>query len=641
MGNEGFRLHSDYPRLIAGAHRRRVTPMGAPALVRHLVFWKPPDQPGASEALEDPDAQAETEIAATSAQPTKEQAASMARRRALGFDQAIALVYHRLKLSARGRYPTIASIVPNSIVDGTDLILLFESAADGIGVLQPVPAGWEADSYRTIAIEFRWRHLPVTLSFELHTEFMTITSIIDISRDTDRIDLKQSKSYATARSIVTGLTDLADQATLGQLSKDRSCKPFHRQLYIDVWEEFEQALLSPLHGEGQTSIGAKIVDFRGLVLGAGKEPGSFAPPFKRAAGVGDQEMGPTRDPACSENGLAKIWPLLTCELSRGTEFTVSSILGGCAYFATALGDQSAVKTEAHRHPIYYFIYEDTFSPAQLGRLIYRLHRAGTSRIAAAMHYWRIRAVSERLARVDDLLDRQLGSRGSVWQRTGPGRTGGDGEYEINRRYFEVEKRLLRIARLDFDGPLDYRIERSRYYANQFERVAKSLRVDRVGGYQPYIEFVHQRFGPVFDDIDRIGTRYARVQQKRSLLYRRMQISETIRQENAIGESTKAIEKFQDLADIALSCVLGPYYLAYILANALGGWIDPQALWISALVFGISMGMAISLRLPFRIRYLYATAIATIALGAASYMAAIAPRTPAAAVESPPTVQVPH
>ena len=83
--DEDFWTHEDYPKLVAGAHRRRVTPIDSPALTRHLVFWYPLVPKIDAVTLESTEASDDLE-----------------ERRAEAFDQAIAAVHDKLRSLGNG-----------------------------------------------------------------------------------------------------------------------------------------------------------------------------------------------------------------------------------------------------------------------------------------------------------------------------------------------------------------------------------------------------------------------------------------------------------------------------------------------------------------------------------------------------------
>jgi hypothetical protein len=224
-------------------------------------------------------------------------------------------------------------------------------------------------------------------------------------------------------------------------------------------------------------------------------------------------------------------------------------------------------------PLCYLVLEDTLNTWQLGRLIYRMHRAGTARVAAMMHFDQIQRADEILSRVEYKLEKSLDSSRELAEPDEELENQARAALRVSNREVEIE--LRKIAALDLDGSLDYRIERSRYYVSQFNRITKSLRIKRVHGFQTYVEFVQQRLGPVFEYIDRIGSRHARVQSDRGLLLRRLMSLEALYEERFISRT-------QRVADGALYGILGPYYLISIVDHA--HWPISDYLWRIGVVY---------------------------------------------------------
>lgn len=559
---DDFDIHPDYPRLAAGAHRRRVTPISSPTLLRHLAFWNPIPDTGSS--VGDPDAP-----------------------RSVMADRAVAAVYRNLK-SLENKQPSLVSLVESNNEFGTGAnacIVLFEGAISaGEGEPVFVPADVKPDSYRTVGFKFLWRSLPAVLTFELHTEHVTLTTYFDLSKQRSEHEAMLYARRTDIARYVDTLEAVVEMARLGSLPGVAACKPYHDALYEEIWREFQQDILSPLYreAEARNGIGEKFVDFRGLVLGARD---SFSMPFTENPDEKEERPG---EPRCTALQAQNIWPLLKSNFveSGQREFTLSSLLSGQAFFVTALGEQVSISTAAHNKPLCYFVYEDTLNEWQLGRLVYRLNRAGTARIAAAMHFWELRKASNYLSRVETALENALGT--STATAESGGGTHGLRE-KLTASQSDVETWLGRIvSECRFDGTLASRVERSRYYVSHFKRVTKALRIDRVPGYQTYDEFVQQRVGPVFDNIDRIGRKYDRLLDNRALLLSRLQMLETIEQEQAIAGAQRTIVRAQRVADVALSCALIPYYVGSLFAHMLEGVVQGRAVWTGAFTFGFVM-----------------------------------------------------
>lgn len=563
-----FDPHPEYPRLLAGAHRRRVTPLGAPALIRHVAFWNP--------ASKDDQGTSGTPLGDRKAEP-----AAFAER-AKSADAAIAAVYDRLRDRSENPDSGITSLSTNSHLEvgGAELMVLFATVLDSDGApAGDCPEGVSPDSYRSIKISFLWHGLQVTLSFELHTEFLCLTTIIDVSRPLTERGLK--KEQAKHGPLFGKVCEKLFAFTRIGAASAASCRALHDFLYHTVWNSLAKEVLAPLT---EARLGTKFVDFRGLVVGTARDEAEgmrIARPFARMA---SQHGTGERDSLCDPKSFDKLWKFVTCTQPKDTEFTLSRFLENRAFYATALGSQLQFLTHGMAKPLYYLLYEDTLNAWQLGRLIYRVHRAGTARIAAIMHFADLRQANQIVTDAESLLEKAIYSDSEAPDEEDEAKS----RNILRQKNKEVENRLSDLGKLTLDGTLEYRIERSRYYARQFFTVADSLRIARVGGYQQYLEFVIQRLGPVFEYIDSLGRRYERVQHDRALLLGRMQTLDSLYQE-------KAVSRAQRIADFALSCVLIPYYVAAVASHALEHLLNPQLVWVAALVFGTIMFVLI--RLP--------------------------------------------
>lgn len=569
LGDHIFRTHNDYPRLLAGAHRRRVTPLGAPSLVRHLAFWNP-TRSGPPEG-----------VTSALAARTTDEPASIAGRAGQA-DGAIAGLYRGLLADmARGSESTVREVSTNSEIDfeGRALVILFGIAMDKVtGETEACPAPINPDSYRTIKITLLWHGLFATLSFELHTEFLALTAVIDASRRPE--DPGAERERQTPGSMFADMENNLNRFCKLSSVTSEECETLHEYIYYTVWHRFSAEILAPLGGH-LDSLGDKFVDFRGVVIGVQNDAEgrvSISVPFSREPDGGG--TGVERKPLCHINEFDQLWKFVTCTQQRDTEFTVSRFLGSRAFYATALGNQPRAMLEGTGRPLCYLLYEDTLNDWQLGRLLYRVHRAGMSRIAAIMHF-------EALRKANQLLTDMEGELETANARLVD--EGADGDEEpaddfrewLRARYDFVESKFSEIAQLKLDGTLESRIERSRYYVKQFVGSTEALRIRRVSGFQRYDEFVTQRLGPVFDYIDSLGRKYTRVQKDRSILLGRIQSYDA-------QYNQEVVSRAQRIADLALSCVLVPYYAAFVLVHATSAVLPERFVWVTAFCFGVIM-----------------------------------------------------
>lgn len=577
LGDDIFQTHADYPRLLAGAHRRRVAPLGAPSLVRHLAFWNPakigPKEGMASTPTQPSNADDATE--------NKEPASIAAR--ALLADLAIADIYKALATQPSSP-KVISNVTTNSEVDldGHRIIILFDSALNvETNEIESCPVEIVPDSYRTIKISFSWHGLTITLSFELHTEFLTLTVILDASKKLTADGSPTKTAHRLDRELRV-FRELRE-------SGDEECKKLHNYVYYEIWDQFGAEVLAPL-GKHNKSLGDKFVDFRGVVLGTDVD-GAAAPqislPFSRDPA--ESGTGIERQPLCQIAEFDQLWAFIRCTQQEDTEFTVSRFLSSRAFYATALGNQPRAMLEGTGRPLCYLLYEDTLNDWQLGRLLYRVHRAGTMRIAAIMHFDALRDANELLSKMEGELEsanaRLLDDPGTEGEEPAD-----DFRDWLRARHDFVEGKMKKVAELKLDGTLESRIERSRYYVKQFNASAEALRIERVSGFQRYDEFVTQRLGPVFEYIDSLGRKYRRVQNEKFILIGRIQTYDS-------QYNQETVSRAQRIADLALSCVLVPYYAAYVVVQATSSLIPEKLTWVTFLCFGIIMFIMLKLFLP--------------------------------------------
>jgi hypothetical protein len=275
--------HDDYAHLMVGPHRRRVARAGAPALVRHLAFWKPLDW------------------------RTYKIEERPSRARSRDIDRAIAGIYGVL-LALKARRIVRGLKTNGEIGPRRDRrIVLFDSfmtlARGEIVEREDEKNVTGPDAHRTIKLMFEWRGIAATLSFESHVEFVTVTSILDLSgaiRDSRKKTLLSEKMTVFSR-LYRHLDSIARQ----DLGDDKECAGAHRYLYRQVWAEFENEILACLRHH---SLGSTVADFRGLVLGVNydlRKQGAeikagdkiIAKPLTRVSTTGEKKTNREYDPS--------------------------------------------------------------------------------------------------------------------------------------------------------------------------------------------------------------------------------------------------------------------------------------------------------------------------------------------------------
>lgn len=175
---------------------------------------------------------------------------------------------------------------------------------------------------------------------------------------------------------------------------------------------------------------------------------------------------------------------------NGSEAVVCGMGGGMALYAASLGQWA--RQSGGIAPLNHLLVFAGHSDAQLGRLVRRMHVLGELRYAAVMDYHGAKG-------------RDLHSA-SVQLRA----LGDDVDKATRKPSMKLLKRIVRsladIGEVG-QGGLNYRIEQSRYYADEYRNQLEQLRVVRIAGWQPYDDFVRRYISLLFGRIDRIGNRY--------------------------------------------------------------------------------------------------------------------------------------
>lgn len=556
-------IHDEYSLVLSGAHRRRVTPMGAPALTRHLAFWNPVVPTLPSEA-----SLPESYIRGRN-EPER------LLKRALVADHCVSEIYRGLLELQRGEgNDLVRGLTADETV--SDYVPLFATVIDRTTGRVCEGSNIVTDTYRSVKLEFFWRDLLTKMSWELHAEYLVLTTIIDLSG----LSSNDHSRYPASNTLVETVTNIctADHVT-EQYEVDR----WRREIYEDVWSDFNEEVLTCLR-EKIGLLGLVFADFRGLVVRPSTTSARFSLPLVES--IRSRFSAEREVDYCDISELNHAVPFISRSHEIDTEFTVSYFLDRRAIYSTALGRQTGHLARPIPMPLQYFLYEKTLNPWQLGRLVYRIHRAGTARLAAIMHFNGLRQANSILGEIEVKMEEAIAIP--------PGKDPAKRRQTLMDLSDEISRKLALVAKLGLEPSLESRVERSRYYVSQFRTTVESLRIQRIEGYQPYDQFVSQRMAPMFDYIDRLGRKFSRVQQDRLLLASRIQ---------ALGSlyETKLIANAQRLADIGLSCVLGPYYVAYILSHGTIGLLPARAVWLGALFFMFLMYAAIRRREKMRLR----------------------------------------
>lgn len=294
----------------------------------------------------------------------------------------------------------------------------------------------------------------------------------------------------------------------------------------------------------------------------------------------ESQDGPNREFGDAHKFLADMWPQLRRTLFlRSDDMIACYMQNGKAIYLSSLGSQ--VNPRALDDLRYTLIYEDeslrdqNTDPARLeeeltekqlqrqinwrlSRLMYRLHEAGTLRLAGLRKLRRLRQAMTELTSIEQ----------EVVRKAWPSSYG----FFFSNRIREITERLFALSTI-VGEPIQYRLSRSDYYFIRSQAQVRELGVVKIPAWQSYSEFLERRVYQTYAQINGMTGRIDRV------------LSFLEAQSSALQNRHALL--WQILAGLAAIIVL-PAYLGDIVARAQGDWWT--AYWIGfAALFSIGIG----------------------------------------------------
>jgi len=560
-----LRQSADFFQMNAGAHRRRATNFSAPALVWHRAFW-----------IDVPASHANPHLSIEDLEKLRGKSRTELKKRIDDFISA----FRRFVLALPGAprcavHPSVGKkiILFDRVVGADDFAGLDELSQIDKDVLH--------SDNRVVTIEFDWEGIDATARIELHTEHFSITTFAELEPVCDNM--------AEYRTLVDYLTKFTEQSTEANEAISERLRKF---FFYEFWNERVGRMADDAGLEKSLNDGLfnnLFADFRGLVISdktckLGKRP----------------DFGQSDELSWGKQIDGRLLPLFT-EIKR-YECTASYMLDGRAMHMTTLGPQLPEADASELLPLQYIVYvhetdhddadRTVVSKWQLGRLIDDINLLGTLRLAALKYLPELRAASTRLSGLDGYVKE---ARSDL--------TGGISQSALHATHFQFAQIATQFNKATgTDTGVSYRIERARYYIQQFNTNIQGLRLRRLDGYQRYDEFIRHRLGPVFDFVDRLGVRYQRALGTLTLLdqynvsARTQQIEESIGKgqdeirkiQEDIGKSQDEIKKIQVYGEAVLLAALVPYYLTAFADHVV---VHPVVMCIAFVVFALGVGYA--------------------------------------------------
>lgn len=399
---------------------------------------------------------------------------------------------------------------------------------------------------REVLLKFDWKGLQVSVRFEVHTEYFSISTFIEL--------IQTKPPYSGLPSLNAKIDDM-----LQYLSPDISATSRRSSLaanlnsyfFSEFWTEYENDIFSnPGISDFRTDPIFRNVfaDFRGLILS------------ERAANLFGGE-GSKEEPSGSNWGRKVKDALLPLIHRKGShDHTANYMLRRQALYLSALGPPLHLHSETERSPVEFIVYlhhtftsqgsETIVNRRQLARLVNQIILLGTLRLCALKHLRLLHKIGRLLSLLDKSTQKARVAIASY--REDANEEAGRLIQRAHSKFNAINGRFLKAT----GSGLLYRIERSRYYVRQFKAGVRFVRIDRLEGDQPYHEFVSRHLGGEFDFIDRLGIRLDRATNN---IVNLDQNYLTIRT-NKIDED---IQRIQQWGEIALVGALVPYYMMHL------------------------------------------------------------------------------
>jgi hypothetical protein len=319
------------------------------------------------------------------------------------------------------------------------------------------------------------------LRLDMYDEYYFVTLILDQKDSNDR---------------ALHICQIEQRLCSGKKQKVSNAR-FLQTYYHTIWFTLDKFI-----GEGLRKFpGKRFTEFRGIALR------ELTNPFRQSGTAGgthkihsvDESLG------CKSRNLLRAWvtsndtfvsEVLQLKQSTGAaerdaNCVLSELLDGGAIYLSSVRQ---APTPATTPPLRYFILYNGLSKYQLGRLIRRTHVLGELRCAAVLDMELLEEASNGIRSLGNHIDDLLGKKNKSASLT-------DDELR------SVQESLNKLASSKIPGGLLYRVNRSRYYATNFQERIKEMRVRPLEGWQSYSEFFRRNLYPQFDLIDQIGKRY--------------------------------------------------------------------------------------------------------------------------------------
>lgn len=428
---------------------------------------------------------------------------------------------------------------------------------------------------------------PIAIRVEVHREYFSLTLFY-------HLEFEALEKEVTVLAPALSACCPALSVTLGRDQID-----IERGVLDVVFGEVRERLLQYVNAESMCLFGnierlfpeCTFANFHGCTLPAALVCGpAIAPPL--LSDHSDVELQ-KQCFAPTQQFLVALWPQLRRVLfAPGTDdVTACYMQRGHAIYVSSLGAQSGPRElDDLRYVLFYNDGGDSDKPASTGfdwqsprrqrswrisRLVFRLHEAGTLRLAALRKLRRLRQAMHDLTLVEQ----------HVAKKAWPSYLGLDFGHHVRR----ATEKLFGIS-ADLGEPVEYRLSRSSYYFRRAKAHINEVGDVKIPGWQSYHEFLQRRVYLTYEQISGIGGRIDRV----------LQFIQT--QNDALRSARSLLWQF--VAALATLVVLPPYVgdvFERLKISAFG--FEPWRLG-----FLIGFGSLVAIAAGFTLKWLIGTAV---------------------------------
>lgn len=214
-------------------------------------------------------------------------------------------------------------------------------------------------------------------------------------------------------------------------------------------------------------------------------------------------------------------------------------------------------------PTIYFMFPMYRNRWQLGRVVEQMHNLSTWRVASVRSLYGLALSSRQIVEIGrDISAGIYKSRDKEAELKHRFDSIGTQEFKLkvrgsgNKRSKAAE--IKKVKTNYIDGNIQYRIERSKYYYENFIGETRRLAIDRVEGFPPYDEFVGRRLNETHQFIESVGELYNKLEERMrlELNYYRYKQSEVM--QKRIDDNTKLAVHFLENAENVLFIPLTYY-----------------------------------------------------------------------------------